>query len=480
MARVKAKATRVTAVLVVTVAAAAVVWWSAGTGGSPPADPRGVNAPLRPAAAVDPGKLPAMAFAVVPVVQDRFVPEPCNLVPGGGLWSLGAVHEMVQAVFPERALTLLMGDMTLVPDDMGRHVSAMHYGEILPATGETIVCAGEGELGLGAEFMRDVLTRVEKVTMLCANAQDPDGHPIARGWVLLDVAGRGVFVVGVVADSLQADIAARGSDILLASAQAEIAKARSAAADQASRIGHRIDTSVLLVHGTVDEAVALVRASPGFTFAAAAHGSVLPDIEPRDAGGTPVYYAGVGMRHVWRVMVAPGRAAPPAGLMRLGEVLLRQPPAYAPSIQFAHELLANEVFPTAAHEQMRGADPRGVYVGAEKCAPCHAAQAEAHAQSPHARRSELIRQPMHAGNSGCVRCHVTGPWHEGGWKWPPDASDLAAISCEACHGPGSAHLSAPAAGWGRVDFDRCRECHLPDRSPGLHFEAWWREHGHGK
>lgn len=69
----------------------------------------------------------------------------------------------------------------------------------------------------------------------------------------------------------------------------------------------------------------------------------------------------------------------------------------------------------------------------------------------------------------CYKCHTTGasqektpafeafPGIEGSWA-------EAGIGCEACHGPGSAHVATPSNKLPKEGYDTCNKCHARDRS----------------
>jgi hypothetical protein len=126
----------------------------------------------------------------------------------------------------------------------------------------------------------------------------------------------------------------------------------------------------------------------------------------------------------------------------------------------------------------RPKDPRGGYVGANRCADCHIAVATQHAGSPHGTPTRAVVEGSFAGNTQCVSCHTTAPYWQGGWGGPADRGAYAAVSCESCHGPGEAHATAPAKGWGKVPWARCVECHAPDRTANFDPEAAWKRFGH--
>lgn len=102
-------------------------------------------------------------------------------------------------------------------------------------------------------------------------------------------------------------------------------------------------------------------------------------------------------------------------------------------------------------------------VGPEACKACHPAAYEAWRSSPHARARESL--PERSRNDRrCLSCHA------------PDLEDgIAAVSCEACHGPGRVY-SAPyvmrdpelarAVGLTEPGERTCAGCHT-DSTPSL-------------
>ena len=123
-----------------------------------------------------------------------------------------------------------------------------------------------------------------------------------------------------------------------------------------------------------------------------------------------------------------------------------------------------------------GAPPAGEgrYLGSEACRGCHPEayarwRATRHA-APYAGLAAADR-----GNPACLRCHVTAFADPAGGAAGAEA--LAAVGCEACHGPGADHagsrhpgLVATATGGECPPCEAnriCRRCHTPARSPGF-------------
>ncbi len=102
------------------------------------------------------------------------------------------------------------------------------------------------------------------------------------------------------------------------------------------------------------------------------------------------------------------------------------------------------------------------YVGADSCKDCHSDFYSAWAKTKHS--MALSKLPAADRASGqCIRCHVTGSPEmiaaEGAKPSLPN------VQCEACHGPGRAHVQAARAGDAgdartqKTDEDTCLRCH---------------------
>lgn len=464
---------RVVAIVGVVVALGLAFWWASP---SHDASPAVRAAPQSPGAA----STDVVAFAVFPTIEDRFVSEPCSRIPGGGLFSLhSALADVTQA--SPGTIGVSLGDLTLAEGGIGRAVATFHYNDVFPQTGIRFVAAGEGELGFGVDYVRSVLTRSGTIDFICANAVDANGLGIMRRWALAKCGSRGAVIVAVAADSLQAEIERRGSDVRLSPAQKAVEDAKAEGLAQAARTGFDVDVFALFVHGTVEEASAIVEKTPGVTFAVAAHGPVLPASAPVRVGSTPIYYAGRGMRFGWAIWAPPDDRPLDAASLRVGGRLLGKGSPYGDLLRFFRDASTQKIYDDVeATPGERLQDARGAYVGASRCGDCHIQIAAEFAASAHAKRSRTILESPFAGNTGCVNCHQTGPYARGGWKGPKDkTSDLAAVSCEACHGPGERHAAMPkTARMPKVGLSRCYDCHLPDRSVDFDAEAAWKRHGH--
>lgn len=418
-----------------------------------------------------------VTFAIAGSAADHFVPEPCSRIPSGGLVSMKPFFDAVLKAAPP-VLPVYLGDVTEVPGDLGRAVAGHHYPEVVQACGPKIMVAGARDLALGSAFAKGALKSLP-FPALCANAMDALGQPILKGWQLVDVSGSTVLTVGSVAQSLQDEISAAGSDVRLGPARDAIAIAVSEGEAQARQLERKIAARVLFHHGTVEETAALVREISGFSFAVAARGADLPSQDPAMEGVVPIFDAGRGLRFAWVATVEDGKTVR-WSLVRFGIELLAAGSPVSEALNDHPYVIRDVAFPKiAGGDDARLPDPRGTYVGSQRCAACHSEQCGEHDASAHRKLPERFA-PEATGNVQCIACHFTGALRRTGWKGRDDTSDLAGVSCEACHGPGSAHAETPGTEYGRFDLAQCRTCHTPDRAPAFDAKDLWERWKHGQ
>lgn len=480
------KAVRILAVLLV-VALLGLAAWSF-IGGNPPgpAAPAPATPPAVTPADFPVGRKPNTAVVILPSIDDRLFREPCNRVPGGGLYSLATILDESLDFGP--VVGISMGDATVAEGQLGVDALRLIYGMSIPITRVRVVCPGEGELGQGVAYVRKELRGYaagNQFDFVCGNITDPEGVSLMHGSVIAKVVAdppaepvaRTILFVSVAARSLQEALDARGSDVVVTSPADAIAAGLGEGRRMAADAGLEVDEYVLLVQGTVEETRDLLTPDAPFDFAVAARGPVLPDLEPSpDGAKVPVYYAGRGMRFSWQVLINESAPVTHSGhLVRLGELMEAKGSLFKTLIDDYARDLGPAEFRASVEEQKRPRARAGGFVGAGRCSACHVEEATAHDGSAHAHR---IARP--APLAACVHCHVTGAAFAGGWRGPDDTSDLAAVSCEACHGPGGEHSDAPGAKpYGQFPLARCTQCHLPDHSPEFDARALWEQHGHG-
>lgn len=80
------------------------------------------------------------------------------------------------------------------------------------------------------------------------------------------------------------------------------------------------------------------------------------------------------------------------------------------------------------------------YVSDKKCYLCHKLQAKTHLKDAHANSFKSLKDNRQENNPKCLSCHTTGYGKPGGFVDAKSSPDMADVGCQACHGPGSAHI----------------------------------------
>lgn len=126
----------------------------------------------------------------------------------------------------------------------------------------------------------------------------------------------------------------------------------------------------------------------------------------------------------------------------------------------------------------------GDYLGYTACASCHEKQVKGWKTTRHATAFEDLKTQGAEKQTipGCFGCHVVGFERDGGYIDMELTPELKDVQCEACHGPGRAHVESggdPARIVRKPDAASCRVCHTEGqdknfdyarKSKGLHGE----------
>lgn len=109
------------------------------------------------------------------------------------------------------------------------------------------------------------------------------------------------------------------------------------------------------------------------------------------------------------------------------------------------------------------------YMGADACSECHQKEYDSWAKSKHAKAFDLLRDDKKS-DLTCLWCHATDA------KDNYKAFRLRGVQCEACHGRGAQYAYGTfmenfseihKKGLRKQDEAVCRDCHTPDRIPGI-------------
>lgn len=142
------------------------------------------------------------------------------------------------------------------------------------------------------------------------------------------------------------------------------------------------------------------------------------------------------------------------------------------------------------HYRSEGAIPgvsaTATFVGTETCQTCHPKTHGGWTGSSHAKAFETLKKKGTEADPHCISCHTIGFGKEGGYRRPMGESQLVAVGCESCHGPGSLHVAKYRDGK-TVNFQfrplgagDCISCHHGEFSRPFEWDKFWPNIQHGK
>lgn len=147
------------------------------------------------------------------------------------------------------------------------------------------------------------------------------------------------------------------------------------------------------------------------------------------------------------------------------EVIIVRKIAVAIAIAAALSIIGISVLTGLNGGTAKAAD--STYVPGSKCKTCHIKQFKAHAETPHAKSFENLVNAGEQTNAECLPCHSTGYGQPGGFVDAASTEDLSGTTCQACHGPGSAHIEKGLskeqrkANINKTPKEACIKCHRP-------------------
>jgi len=108
-------------------------------------------------------------------------------------------------------------------------------------------------------------------------------------------------------------------------------------------------------------------------------------------------------------------------------------------------------------------EEQAVYVGWNKCEPCHAALVEAYGGFKRSRNFRILEMRAREHDQQCLPCHTTGYGEPGGFVSVEKTPHLRNVQCETCHGPASLHMKATTREEKKktlsIPRNLCTKCH---------------------
>jgi hypothetical protein len=131
---------------------------------------------------------------------------------------------------------------------------------------------------------------------------------------------------------------------------------------------------------------------------------------------------------------------------------------------------------------------KSIFAGPKSCKSCHENEYKIWAKSRHARAIETLKAKSSQYDDACLICHATGATpmakKQGVFISIIQTPELAAVTCESCHGTSLKHAANPkeektGLGIGIKPTEKtCRRCHDQENSPKFAYEDYWRKIAH--
>jgi hypothetical protein len=327
---------------------------------------------------------------------------------------------------------------------------------------------GGPEAALGADYLRRA-AREAGVTLVCANARDAAGAPLAEPLRVVERGGRRVALAGV----LSRRYAAPG----LAIDDPKEALLR-AAADAKGRY----DSLVVLTYAPEEELRQLAAELPEAD--AVIGGPSGQSLPPKAVG--PTVLASATNKGKFLVRLNADGAGPRTAWS--GEVVemgpgLADDPDQRENLRDYQAVLAGRDF-AAGETGLAPALPAGVpeqyrLAGDAACAGCHRDDRTAWESSKHAGAWHTLVARDFQVDPACQQCHTTGYGLPGGFVSAKRSEAATAVGCESCHGPSLAHARDPKKRTPFAASDQCVGCHDRENSPQFAYDAYWPRVRHG-
>ncbi len=464
----------------IVVAGLVAAWWISRRGAAViPEAPPGTSrvGPPDPGVGTSPPPPPAdPPFSVLFAGEfdGRIWVPPCSSSGDGGLQRIGSAVIEANSMTPT-GLVVSTGNFVSGPGALG----GVEYDvalTVLREAGMAVCAVGERDLALGLQRWRDVKNRAGAgVAVICANLRDGQGRPLVPGWSSLRPGNRRIVCVATLSPSFAPGLARLGVGVTLLD---PLAAAREALAEAGAA-----DFRILISHAPRAESEALAAALPEIDITITAHAGDLPSLDAERIGDRVFVAAGRGWRNIGRAVFGP-----PGDRLSLLEYSVRNVSRAleaATQIGF-HEMRALDeyraprFFEGALAERAGSAQKGEVYTGDGACASCHPTVHAAWrtVEDPHFRSMDRVRDRRLDRAPQCLPCHTTAAGFPGGHATPGDA--MARVSCEACHGPGVAHVESGGSTPLRAASSSCTACHTPEMSPAFDFPSAWERVNHGE
>ena len=333
--------------------------------------------------------------------------------------------------------------------------------------GVDAVGMGEKELRYGLSFLRANIER-SGLPVVCSNLFLRNGKPVVQPYIIKKIGTVKVGFFGLMSDKFS-----YGPSQDSIRVEEPVAAARRVVAEMRKK-GATM-TVMLSQLGKVDSED-LVATVPGVDVLIVGHASSLL-MKGRMIKNTVACYGGEKGQHMGRTIVS--LDAKRAQATAENDVFMMSPEVgeqaeiaklvktFEDGFNEKQRKIQKE---RAVEEGKSKSESVDRFLGADLCIRCHQAEGNQWKTTSHAVAWKTLTDGGNETKAECVGCHVVGYRKAGGFQSVADASKLANVQCENCHGMGTKHESF-AGPRKTVAEAMCVECHQGDSDPHWDWQA---------
>jgi hypothetical protein len=340
--------------------------------------------------------------------------------------------------------------------------------------GVDAVTLGEKDLALGVPFLKE-LEKKWNFPFVSANLTDENGSLIFKKYVLKEVNGKNVAILGLMGDTsemIDKVEEATGGTV-------KVTDPLEAASAIIEELSGKVDYTIVLAHQKTNRDWVLARRVKGIDLIIGGQDTLKTE-EPAQAGDTLMVRSGEKGQYQGLLEVtfnSNGEKTSQNSLVPYSEDVENDPEVKAMLNEYNDKIIALYGGDSGSGEKAAAEVDLRVTV----CQTCHPDVVQKWETTDHAKAYSTLVEKSKQYDPSCLVCHTTLFEKPGGFTMKQQQPELMNVQCESCHGYAQDHIDEmkpiPVAA---PPVETCIECHTPDRCPGFEdeFDATWQKIAH--
>ena len=343
---------------------------------------------------------------------------------------------------------------------------------IFSRIGVDAVNIGEKDLALGLPLLKEIEEKWN-FPFVSANLTDVNGSLIFNKYVLKEVNGKKVAILGLMGDT--SEMVSKVEEAT--GGTVKVTDPLEATRAIIEELSGKADYLIVLAHQKTNRDWVLARRVEGIDLIIGGQ-DYLKTEDPAQAGDTLMARSGEKGQYQGLLEVTfNGEKTFQNALIPFGDNVGDDPEVKAMLNTYNDKLVA--LYGGSESSSEKAVVPIDLRVTA--CEPCHSEVVQKWKTTDHAKAYNTLVEKSKQFDPSCLTCHTTLFEQPGGFTMKEQQPGLMNVQCESCHGYAQDHVDelnpVPVA---IPPVEACIECHTPDRCPGFEeeFDMVWQEISH--